>query len=117
MNIVTPLGLQCLMLPLREGSEMRIELADGRLVTVRQCITLRIWFHSSKISEEEDFYLLEDGDYVIPNTSGAHAILGQRSSIYARMCSDRNPSLCPIGVSRKSKGKTVQSANENDATS
>ncbi|RAH63406.1 hypothetical protein BO85DRAFT_515911 [Aspergillus piperis CBS 112811] len=103
VNILTPLGHQCLMLPLREGSETRIKLTDGRSITVRQFIKLRIWLHASKISEEEDFYLLEDINDVIPNTSGVHAILGQRSSIYARMFSDQNPSLCPIGISRKSK--------------
>ncbi|RAK90836.1 hypothetical protein BO79DRAFT_208194 [Aspergillus costaricaensis CBS 115574] len=90
---------------------MRIKFTNGRLITVRQCIKLRIWLHASKISEEEDFYLLENVDDVIPNTFGAHAILGQRSFIHEGMGSDRNPSLCPIGTSRKSKGKTVSTEN------
>ncbi|PWY71369.1 hypothetical protein BO83DRAFT_52043 [Aspergillus eucalypticola CBS 122712] len=104
VNILTPLGLQCLeMLPLREGSEVRIKLTDGRLITVRQCIKLRIWLHASKISEEEDFYLLEDVDDVVPNTSGAHAILGQKSSIQEGMDSGQPPSLSPIFGPPKTK--------------
>lgn len=96
---------------------MRIKLTDGRLIKVRGCIKLRIWLHASKKSEEEDFYLLEDVDDVIPNTFGAHAILGQRSSIHEGMGSGQPPSLSPVFSSPKTKGKTVQSANENDAMS
>ncbi|PYH67858.1 uncharacterized protein BO88DRAFT_72150 [Aspergillus vadensis CBS 113365] len=82
---------------------MRIKLTDGRLLTVRRCIKLRIWLHASKISEEEDFYLLEDVDDVIPNAFGAHAILGQGSSIHEGMGSGQPPSLSPVFSSPKTK--------------
>ncbi|RDH20690.1 AMP-binding enzyme family protein [Aspergillus niger] len=102
VNILTPLGRQRLgMPPAREGSEKEIQIMKGKVTTVRQCITLRIWLRSSKISEEEDFYLLEDLDAGIP--TGAHAILRRSSSINAEMNPDKHPSLSPIFGSLKTK--------------
>lgn len=74
---------------------------------VRKCIRLRVWHHSSKISEEEDFYLLEDLDAGISDFPGAHVILGRSSFIAAGMVSDQRPSLSPIFRGPKSQGKAV----------
>ncbi|EHA25834.1 hypothetical protein ASPNIDRAFT_43754 [Aspergillus niger ATCC 1015] len=103
------------MPPAREGSEKEIQIMKGKVTTVRQCITLRIWLRSSKISEEEDFYLLEDLDAGIP--TGAHAILRRSSSINAEMNPDKHPSLSPIFGSLKTKGTIMKASNENDARS